>query len=158
PLILISPFAIALGWAGIPEHFPGIGGIIPNWLEHYLEPYVAHQGFHVAHPEFSMMPLLVSLGVALGGLLVGFVVYGRGLRVGQVDPLRNVLGPIWMIFHRKYYVDELYQATIIPFTVGLSKFLYWVDDKWIIDPIVDGVARLAVWVSGLMAAIDRVVV
>ncbi|MCC6454433.1 MAG: NADH-quinone oxidoreductase subunit L [Caldilineaceae bacterium] len=158
PLILISPFAIALGWAGIPEHFPVIGGIIPNWLEHYLEPYVTYQGFHVAHPEFNMMPLLVSLGVALGGLLIGFVVYGRGLREGQVDPLRNVMGPLWMVFHRKYYVDELYNATIIPFTLGLSKFLYLFDDKWVIDPIVDGIGSLAVWFSKLMATIDRVVV
>jgi NADH-quinone oxidoreductase subunit L len=158
PLILISPFAIALGWFGIPEHFPAIGGLVPNWLEHFLEPYVEYQGFHVAHPEFSVMPLLVSLGVALGGLLVGFLVYGRGLREGQVDPLRNLLGPVWMLFHRKYYVGELYNATIIPFTLGLSKFLYWVDDLWIIDPFIDGVGRVSVWLSELMAAIDRVVV
>jgi NADH-quinone oxidoreductase subunit L len=158
PLILIAPFAIALGWFGIPEHFPAIGGPVPNWLEHFLEPYVEYQGFHVAHPEFSVMPLLVSLGVALGGLLVGFLVYGRGLREGQIDPLRNLLGPVWMLFHRKYYVDELYNATIIPFSLGLSKFLYWVDDLWIIDPFVDGVGRVSVWFSELMAAIDRVVV
>jgi NADH-quinone oxidoreductase subunit L len=96
--------------------------------------------------------------VALGGLLVGFLVYGRGLREGQVDPLRNLLGPIWMVLHRKYYVDELYNATIIPFTLWLSKFLYWVDDLWIIDPLVDGIGRLSVWFAGVIAAIDRVVV
>jgi NADH-quinone oxidoreductase subunit L len=95
PLILITPFAVALGWAGIPEHFPGIGGIIPNWLEHYLEPYVEYQGFHVSHPSFDWMPLMVSLVVALGGLAVGFLVYGRGLREGQIDPLRKLLGPVW---------------------------------------------------------------
>jgi NADH-quinone oxidoreductase subunit L len=158
PLILITPFAVALGWAGIPEHFPGIGGIIPNWLEHYLEPYVEYQGFHVSHPEFNMMPLMVSLGVALGGLLLGFLIYGRGLREGQIDPLRNVLGPIWWLFHRKYYVDELYKYTVIPFTLGVSKFLYWVDDLWIIDPFVDGVAKVSVWVSHFLAAVDRFVV
>ena len=147
PLILITPFAIALGWAGIPEHFPGIGGIVPNWLEHFLEPYIEYQGFHVSHPEFSIVPLLVSLGVALGGLAVGFLVYGRGLREGQIDPLRNLLGPIWWLFHRKYYVDELYQSTIIPFTLALSKFLYWFDDMWVIDPFIDAVGKVTVWFS-----------
>ncbi len=158
PLILISPFAIALGWAGIPEHFPGLGGIVPNWLEHYLEPFIEYQGFHVSHPAFSMTPLLVSIVVALGGLLLGFVVYGRGLRVDQIDPLRRLLGPIWMLFHNKYYVDELYRYTIITWTLGLSKILYWFDDFWVIDPIVNGIGRVAVWFSGLLAAFDRSVI
>ena len=158
PLILITPFAIALGWAGIPEHFPALGGIVPNWLEYFLEPYVEYQGFHVAYPEFNIMPLLVSLGVALGGLLVGYLVYGRGLRVGQVDPLRNLLGPVWWLWHRKYYVDELYQYTIIPFTLGFSKFLYWIDDNWVIDPIVDAIGKVTVWFAGVLAEFDRAVV
>lgn len=158
PLILITPFAVVLGWAGIPESFPVIGGIIPNWMEHYLEPYVEYLGFHVSHPSFNMVPLLVSIGVALGGLALGFLVYGRGLREGQIDPLRNIFGPIWWVWHRKYFVDELYQYTIIPFTVGFSKFLYWVDDKWIIDPIVDAVGKITVWLSNLLAEIDRTVV
>jgi NADH-quinone oxidoreductase subunit L len=158
PLILITPFAIALGWAGIPEHFPVIGGIVPNWLEHYLEPYVEYQGFHVSHPDFSMMPLLVSLGVALGGLALGFVIYGRGLREGQIDPLQRVLGPIWWLFHRKYYVDEIYKATIIPFPLGLSKFLYLFDDFWVIDPLINGIGKVTVWLSKTFAEIDRVVV
>jgi NADH-quinone oxidoreductase subunit L len=147
-----------LGWAGIPESFPVIGGIIPNWLEHYLEPYVEYQGFHVAHPSFNAVPLLVSIGVALGGLLVGYLVYGRGLREGQIDPLRKLLGPIWWLFHRKYFVDELYQATVIPFSLGLGKFLYWFDDVWVIDPFVNGVGRVTVWLSKLFAEIDRAVV
>ncbi|HXF60751.1 MAG TPA: proton-conducting transporter membrane subunit [Caldilineaceae bacterium] len=158
PLILITPFAIALGWIGIPEHFPGIGGIVPNWLEHFLEPYIAYQEFHVAHPEFNIVPLATSLLVALGGLAVGFLVYGRGLAVGQIDPLRRLLGPIWVLFHRKYYVDELYQYTIIPFTLGLSKFLYWIDDLWVIDPIVDAIGRAGIWLGNVAAAIDLFVV
>jgi NADH-quinone oxidoreductase subunit L len=98
------------------------------------------------------------VAVALGGLLVGFLVYGRGLREDQVDPLRSILGPIWMLFHRKYYVDELYNATIVPFTLGLSKFFYWFDDLWVIDPFVNWVGRATLWLSKVMAEIDRVVV
>lgn len=158
PLILITPFAIGLGWFGIPAHFPMVGGMVPNWLEHFLEPYIGLQGFHVAHPDFDWMPLLTSLVVALGGLAVGFLIYGRGLREGQVDPLRTVLGPIWVLFHRKYFVDEFYGYTIIPFTRGASKFLYWFDDRWVIDPIVDGIARAAVGVAKFAAAFDRLVV
>jgi hypothetical protein len=55
-------------------------------------------------------------------------------------------------------VDELYQYTVIPFTLGLSKFLYWVDDVWVIDPFINGVGRVTVWISNFFAEVDRVVV
>ncbi|HEX9596716.1 MAG TPA: proton-conducting transporter membrane subunit, partial [Anaerolineales bacterium] len=158
PLVAIAPFAIALGWAGIPEHFPLLGGLVPNFLEHFMEPYVEYLGVHVPHPEFSMIPLAVSLVVALGGLTVGLLVYGRGLAEGQIDPLRKLLGPVWVLFHRKYYVDELYGFTIIPFTVGLSKFLSLVDSQWVIDPIVNAVGTAGVWLSDVAAEFDRLVV
>jgi NADH-quinone oxidoreductase subunit L len=158
PLILISPFAIALGWFGIPAVFPVLGGLVPNWLEHFLEPYVDYLGFHVAHPSFAIMPLAVSILVALGGLGVGFLVYGRGLPAGQIDPLRRVLGPLWLVLHNKYYVDELYKYTIIPFTRGLGGFLYRFDDKWVIDPLVDGIGRASNWFARFIAEVDRIVV
>ena len=151
-------FVVALGWIGIPAHFPLIGGIVPNWLEHFMEPYIEYMGIHVAHPSFSWVPLLTSLVVALGGLAVGYVIYGKGLAAGQIDPLRKALGPIWWLFHRKYYVDEFYAFTILPFVRGLSKFLYWVDDVWVIDPIVDAIGRIGVKLSFFWAAFDRYVI
>ena len=36
-----------------------------------------------------------------------------------------------------------------PFTRGVAKFLYWVDDLWIIDPIVNGIGRIGVWLASL---------
>ena len=29
PLVILAFFALTFGWAGIPEHFPVIGGLIP---------------------------------------------------------------------------------------------------------------------------------
>lgn len=153
PLILITPFAIGLGWFGIPGWFG-----ITNWIEHFLEPYVEHLEFHSVHPEFNWIPLIVSIVVALGGLLVGYVVYGKGLQPGQVDPLRNVLGPFWLVLHNKYYIDELYNSTIVAFSRGLSNFLYWFDDLWVIDPIINGIGTAGVWISRFLAEFDRIVV
>jgi NADH-quinone oxidoreductase subunit L len=105
-----------------------------------------------------MTPLAVSLIVALGGLAVGFLIYGRGLKEGQIDPMRKLLGPIWVLLHRKYYVDELYQATIIPFTLWLCKILFLFDDVWVLDPFINGVGRATIWVGEVLAAFDRAVV
>ncbi len=158
PLLLLAPFAIVLGWIGIPASFPLIGGLIPNWLEHFLEPYIEYLHFHVAHPTFSWIPLLTSLVVALGGIAVGWLVYGRGYSYTQVDPTRRLLGPVWWLFHRKYYVDELYNSTIVSFAKGLSRVLYWIDDVWVIDPIVDGIGWIGVQISRFAAAFDRIVI
>jgi NADH-quinone oxidoreductase subunit L len=153
PLILITPFAIGLGWFGIPEWFG-----VPNWIADFLDPYAEYLGFHSVHPKFSWIPLLVSIFVAVGGLVVGYVVYGKGLQPGQIDPLRNLLGPFWLVLHNKYYIDELYNSTIVAFSRGLSHFLYWVDDLWVIDPIVNGIGRAGVWIAHFLAEFDRIVV
>ena len=31
-LVVLAFFAVTAGWVGIPEHFPVIGGLLPNWL------------------------------------------------------------------------------------------------------------------------------
>jgi hypothetical protein len=36
PLVVLSVFAIAYGWVGIPEHFPAIGGLFPNWFHDFV--------------------------------------------------------------------------------------------------------------------------
>ena len=158
PLILISFFAIVAGWVGIPEHFPLIGGIVPNWIEHFLEPYMEYMHLHPHLLEFNFVPLVTSLVVALGGLGLGYVIYGQGLKEGQIDPLAKLLGPIWWAWHRKYWVDELYSATIVAFTMALSKFLALFDREWVIDALVNAIGRVALWVSDLAGAFDRIVV
>jgi NADH-quinone oxidoreductase subunit L len=158
PLILISPFALAIGWFGIPEAFPLVGPALGGWLESYLEPQIEYMHVHVAHPLFSWTPLLVGATAALGGIFIGWLVYGRGYAYETVDPTRRVLGPVWQLLHRKYYVDELYNSTIVALAKSTSKFLYWIDDLWIIDPIVDLIGRIGIWVSFFLAAFDRIII
>jgi NADH-quinone oxidoreductase subunit L len=158
PLILITPFAVALGWFGIPASFPVFGGLMPSKVEAILEPYMSYQAVEAAHPEFSIFVLFVSLFVALAGLGLGYLVYRNGLPDGQIDPMRRWLGPLWWVMHRKFYVDELYHYTIIPFTRGVAQFMYWVDDKWVIDPIVDAIGKITIVIARFCADVDTYVI
>ncbi len=158
PLLLIAPFAVVLGWFGIPESFPAIGGLVPNWLEHFIEPHIEYMHIHAVHPEFSWMPLGMSFLVALGGLALGYLVYGQGLRAGQIDPLRHLLGPVWKLLYNKYYIDEIYSYTIVILSLWLAKLLYFFDAKWVIDPLVNAIARLGIWLSVIAADVDHYVV
>ena len=76
PLVLLAVFAVAAGWAGIPEHFPVIGGLVPNWFHHFVGSMLGET--HEA--EFQLAPLLASLVVALGDS------ESAGSRTGRLIP------------------------------------------------------------------------
>jgi len=138
PLIVLSFFAIAAGWVGIPEGFPAIGGLIPNWFHEFIS------GSLLEHPQaiaFNPVPLLVSIGVALGGLLLGWLVYRR-VPTGGEDPVKKPLGPIYSVLRNKYYFDELYSAVIVrpAYWIAETVVYRWID-RGVIDGFLHGVAR-----------------
>ena len=153
PLVVLSVFAIGAGWVGIPENFPGLGGLIPNWFHGFVggtlleEPAVVDAG---------IVPLLTSLVVALGGLALGWWMY-RGMREGQLDPLVSLLGPVHTVLRRKYYFDELYNFLFVRPAQWLSEtFTYLFLDRSVIDGILHGVAFAASLVGGVLRNyIDR---
>ncbi|RPI28976.1 MAG: NADH-quinone oxidoreductase subunit L [Chloroflexota bacterium] len=156
PLVVLSIFAIGAGWVGVPEHFPGLGGLLPNWFHEFVGSTLAE------HPEavaFSIVPLLTSLVVALGGLFLGWLVY-RNVTVGAVDPLEKALGPVYRFLQRKYYVDEIYNLFLVRPTNWIAEtFVYKFLDRGVIDGILHGFASLFMPVgSALRNFIDKRVV
>ncbi len=140
PLVVLSLFAVGFGWVGIPEHFPLLGGIIPNWLGEFIASSLPH---HLAEIEFSWVPLLTSLAVALGGLTLGWLVY-RDLPEGAEDPIKKWLGPIYTLLENKYYFDELYDRIFVKPAEWLAEtFTYQFLDRTVIDGFLHSIARAA---------------
>jgi len=79
PLIILAVFAVGVGWAGIPATFPGLGGLIPDWFNNFLNSMLPAGP---AAEAASLVPLFTSLVVSLGGLLLGWSVY-RNQTVGK---------------------------------------------------------------------------
>lgn len=131
PLMALALFAVAAGWVGIPEDFPLLGGLLPNWFHEFVSGTLLH------HPQaiaFHPLPLLTSMTVALGGLLLGWLVY-RKMEAGAPDPLQRMLGPIYRLLKNKYYFDELYnQLFIRPATWFAATFV----SSWVDRGIIDG--------------------
>jgi len=143
PLTVLAVFSVAAGWVGIPEHFPLIGGLLPNWLHEFIG------GTLLEHPEavaFNIVPLLTSLGVALGGLYLGWLVYRR-VGVGVGDPLEKALGPLHTLLKRKYYFDELYDFLFV-------RPAYWISETftsaWVDRGVIDGFLHWVAMVSTLI--------
>ena len=144
PLIVLSVFAIGFGWVGIPEHFPGIGGIVENWFHHFIGGTLMH---HPKGVNFSWFPLITSLVVALGGLGLGWLVY-RNFKKGSEDPLKKVLGPVYTLFENKYYFDELYHIVFVkPAQWFSEKVVYLFMDRKIIDGLLHFTAQASFWLG-----------
>ncbi|WKZ47961.1 MAG: NADH-quinone oxidoreductase subunit L [Anaerolineales bacterium] len=126
PLVVLSVLAIGYGWIGIPEHFPLLGGLVPNWLHDFVGGTLAE---HPEALEFNVVPLLTSLVVALGGLGLGYLMY-RNVNSPAEDKLQ--LG----FLKNKYYFDEIYDVVFIkPITWFADKVVYQIMDKGFIDGI-----------------------
>jgi NADH-quinone oxidoreductase subunit L len=142
PLLVLAVFALTLGWVGIPASFPLVGGLLPNWIHHFVG-----EGFPgMAVEAAAWQPLVLGLALALGGLGAGVWLYGRRpLPAGAPDPvaaaLRAVrLGWVYEALRRRLYVDALYRATVVRATVWLAETFYLVD-RDAVDATVVGVAR-----------------
>jgi NADH-quinone oxidoreductase subunit L len=154
PLVILAIFGVAVGWFGISEKFPLLGGMLPN----YIHRIGTTLGEELETVPFSYVPLLISVLVSLGGLAVGYYTY-RGYQAGETDPVQKLLGPIYPILKNKYYVDELYNKIFIRPAIWLSDvFTNWVDRR-VIDGILHATAN-AVGVVGsfLRNYIDKPVI
>jgi NADH-quinone oxidoreductase subunit L len=116
PLILLAVGAI-LGGA---LNLPGIH-TLTDWLEHTL---------HVHVSEFNIMVAGLSTALALLAILVAWLIYGREPMVkGKPDPLRRILGPVFVGMENKWWVDELYQFLIVRPYITLAGILADVIDE-----------------------------
>lgn len=156
PLVVLAFFAITAGWVGIPQNFPMIGQLSSAWFQNFVGSMVPFKEAE-AH---SVIPLLVSIAVSLGGLLCGWWVYRKVHSAQEVDPMQKALGPVYTLFRNKYYFDELYQVVIIqPANWVAETLVYKIMDKTLIDGFLHGIAQLGVWVGkGLRFGFDLPVV
>jgi NADH-quinone oxidoreductase subunit L len=115
----------------------------------YSEVYT--EAMHQAH----IPAMLLSLLVAGLGILTAFLFYQW--KKLNPDKLANAIKPLYKLSYNKWYFDEIYAATFIALTMGLSKVLYWFDAK-VVDGIVDGSATLTKFISRVSDGFDHYVV
>jgi NADH-quinone oxidoreductase subunit L len=172
PLMALAVGAIVVGFFGVPA---ALGG--PNTIEHFLEPSFTAEASHVpgspieagvtatgenGKPEEPEVPRSMELGLMALSVLVAAGGIFAAWRFYVVKPeISEQLATTWAGAHRtlynKYYVDELYQATVIAGTFTAGRGL-WTFDRNVVDGAVNGASwltRFTSWFSGLT---DRTVV
>jgi NADH-quinone oxidoreductase subunit L len=115
-----------------------------------------------------------SLTIAGLGILFAFMVYQ--FKLFSAENMSKQMVRLYTFSYRKWYFDEIYQATVVNGTVGLAKLLAWFD-LYVIDGIVnlfhvisrglayfighfdniviDGIVNLIAKITGLLGAIFR---
>jgi len=170
PLVILSIFAVAVGWSGISDRFLGTSDIFYNFFHHYA----GAQYFHlfeelyemglVSHKieslPWSWMPLITSLVVALGGLALGWLVYARRpLEKGQQDLMVNALCPVHRFLNNKWGWDGLYDKLFIKPTIWFSeRVAYELIDKRIIDGILHFIARTTYKIGAYLKLFEEKVI
>jgi NADH-quinone oxidoreductase subunit L len=154
PLMLLAFFAVTLGFAGVPEEIAGHGN---NWFHHFV-------GHEYPATPLSVPVMLLSSVLAVGGLGLGWLVYGRKpLAHGEMDPLERAmqkvgLGWLYEAMRRKFYFDELYHATVISGVIKLANIFFYFDNRWVVDPIVNLVGRAGRLLSDVFGLFDLKVI
>jgi NADH-quinone oxidoreductase subunit L len=112
-------------------------------------------------PRFleSMFPLvegsepawvgLVITIAALSGIALAFLFYVVAPKLP--DAIVNAFRPVYALVYNKYFVDELYDSTIVHPVVDGSRTLLWRGaDATVIDGTVNGIGRTARAVGGVL--------
>ena len=119
------------------------------------EDVVFSKSYTEAMHEAHIPSMILSLLLAGGGLLLAFLFY----QWKKLDPdkLAAKINPLYKLSYNKWYFDEIYDATFVALTLGISKIFAWIDAN-IIDGIVNGSATVTKQISSFSGSFDNIVV
>jgi NADH-quinone oxidoreductase subunit L len=134
PLVVLGVLSIVGGFIGLPAWLGA------NRFFHFLEPSMAFT-LTGEHPEVSHSAELgfaaLSILAALAGIFVAYRLFLA--RPGAADALAARWKGLHRLLFRKYYVDELYDASIVhPALYASTRALWKQTDVGIIDRAVNG--------------------
>jgi NADH-quinone oxidoreductase subunit L len=155
-LIVLAIGSVLAGYVGVPH---GLGG--HNQLGAWLAPsFAAPVGAQavagaealpesrVQSPEsehgeetLELTLMAVSSGIAIAGIALACFIWV--MRREIADRMARNFAPVYRLLLNKYYVDELYDASVVQPTVVVSREGLWrAVDVGVIDGAVNGVAAL----------------
>jgi NADH-quinone oxidoreductase subunit L len=134
PLVVLAVLAVFGGVIGLPDVWgEWIGVPNSNSLHYFLQPVAASAVHEVAHEtEYKLAAL--ALAAAGIGFLGGLFLYHR--RTDLVPRITKAIQPVYVLVFHKYFVDEIYDRTIVQPLVRFSDRFLW---RWLDARIIDGV-------------------
>jgi NADH-quinone oxidoreductase subunit L len=157
-LIVLAFLATVSGAAlGFSTHILGGHGepLLEEWLAPVLSIGMSQTHFTRQSLGLELGLMVLSVGGAIGSWALARSRYGEGRSPDWAANERRIPG--FALMQNKYYVDEIYQASVVKWFMAL-RLVFAEMDTWIVDGIVNGVGvvvRLVSWING---AIDTYIV
>ena len=147
PLIILAGFAILLGFVGTPA-WP--------WFDGYLTGEAFKFDFSKLTEPGTLGLMLASAAIVFTGLGLGWFLYGKRQRktADEKDVLEAAQPAIFKLLENKYYVDEIYEATVIRFN-AFAAWLCDFADQWIFGGAVLLVKYITVGLAWLYRLTDE---
>ena len=147
PLIILAGFAILLGFVGTPA-WP--------WFDGYLTGEEFKFDFSKLTEPGTLGLMLASAAIVFTGLGLGWFLYGKRQRktVAEKDVLESAQPFIYKLLENKYFIDEIYEATVIRFN-AFAAWLCDFADKWIFGGAVLLVKYITVGLAWLYRLTDE---
>ena len=148
PLWILAAGSVVVGYLGLPAFLGG------SELDHWLDPVI--HGHHEHHP---VVEELLVMGASIAAAAVGAALAWRlyYVRAPARERLEAPGGFAYRLLDNKYYVDEIYQFVFVGGTLLLAR-VGAAFDRYVIDTIVDGSAKLTTVVSWFNGLFDKYVI
>jgi len=155
PLMILAFLSIVGGYIGLPKIFSGENGnLFENWLEPIYKPAMSKIsliGSHSHIEEFLLMT--ISTILVLGSVYIALRIYLKKPQIAEKTS--NKFKLLYNLLLNKYFIDEIYEATVVqPIQKGSEKLLWKFFDISIIDNIVNGLANIVGKLSGIVKKIQ----
>jgi NADH-quinone oxidoreductase subunit L len=149
-LIVLAVGSILAGYIGLP-HALGGHNALASWLEPAFGLPDAGGDAAVEPASLELTLMVVSSLIAFVGIGIATFIWWR--RRELADSMARTFAPIYRLLLNKYYVDEIYDASIVqPIKVVSEQGLWRGFDVRVIDGAVNGTGAL---VAGSSAVLRR---
>ena len=148
-LIVLAIGSVVAGYAGLPSILGG-----GDRFARYLEPsFGALAVEDAAEHGLEGALMLVSIAAAIAGIWIAAYFFLRNRRAA--DAMADRFSGLQRLLLNKYYVDEIYDATIVqPIHIVSEEALWKVVDVQVIDAAVNGVGRTVAGSSDLLRRVQ----
>jgi NADH-quinone oxidoreductase subunit L len=135
-LIALAVGSVVAGYAGLPSILGG-----GDWFSRYLEPsFGAAPLEEVVEHGLEWTLLLASIAAAAAGIGIAAYFFLKNRRAA--DAVAERFSGVRTLLQNKYYVDEIYDATVVqPIRIVSEEALWKVVDIKLIDGAVNGVGQ-----------------
>ena len=143
PLIAL---AIPAALIGLVVGLPPDEGAIHRWLEPiFTLPGVAALPHELPSTALTWGGFAASTVLSLGGIALAYAMYLSG----AINPatIGARFAPVYRFLVHRWYVDELYNATIVHPLAAFSRFLW----RWVDIGFIDGIVNDLGWLIGAIA-------